>query len=70
MLPMAGIDKLAALGWPVTPQTAQNMGTLPLPCRDTKRAAAVAGNAMHLGNAGVVLLTALACFGPAPACVS
>ena len=61
---MSGADKLAALGWPVTKEAAESMGTSPLPCRDAKRASELAGNAMHLTNASIVMLTGLACFDP------
>ncbi|CAE7660258.1 unnamed protein product, partial [Symbiodinium necroappetens] len=61
---MSGCDKLAALGWPVTPEQALNMGCSQMPCRDPRRADQVAGNAMHLSNAALILLLGLACFGP------
>ena len=61
---MSGADKLAALGWPVTACQAESMGCTPLACKDAKRSSAVAGNAMHLNNAAIVLLVGLVCFRP------
>lgn len=55
-------DKLAALGFPVTPETAKSMGTPILPVCDGFRAAAIAGNSFHFASATVVQLIALACF--------
>lgn len=56
-------DKLAALGWPVTSGTAAAMMTTKFPSLDSRRGGLVAGNAMHLGNSGIVLLVGLVCFG-------
>ena len=56
-------DKLLALGWPVSMDTAASMQVPPLPSLDLKRADLMAGNAMHLGNSSVVLFIGLSCFG-------
>ena len=56
-------DKLAALGWPMTLGTANEMGTTPFPALDPHRADEMAGNSMHLTCAAVVLMLGLACFG-------
>ena len=61
---VTGADRMAALGWPVSEATAMEMGASCVPSVDSKHAGTVAGSAMHLGNASLVLLIALACFGP------
>ena len=55
-------EKLASLGFPVTPDVANVMGVPELPLADVRRAAEVAGNAMHWGTVGVVQMVALSCF--------
>jgi hypothetical protein len=57
-------EKLAALGWPVTPDVASAMGVPMVPVRDAKRAESIAGNCMHLSTSTVILFVALSCFGP------
>ena len=57
-------EKLASLGWPVTSETAQAMGTVPLPSLDAERADRMAGNSMHLTCAAKALLIGMCCFGP------
>ena len=59
---LSHIDKLASLGWPMTGKCSAEMLTIPLPALDVHRAHLMAGNSMHLTVAGMVLLTALACF--------
>ena len=59
---LTGRDKLASLGYPVTPETSAAMGVPELPIRDVKRASAVAGNAMCFASVGVVQLIALTCY--------
>lgn len=62
---MVGAEKLAALGYPVTEDTASTMGLRhPLPVADPSRTDSICGNAFHFTNCGVVLLLALTCFGP------
>ncbi|CAE7437789.1 unnamed protein product, partial [Symbiodinium microadriaticum] len=49
-------DKLAALGWPMTLGTANEMGTTPFPALDPHRADEMAGNSMfHLRSTAAVL---------------
>ena len=55
-------DKLASLGWPVSSECAEAMGTAPLPALDPARADIMAGNSMHFTCAAVVLLLGLTCF--------
>ena len=62
---MTGTDKLASLGWPVTPETAKQMLTKVLPNMDSKRSSLIAGNSMHLSNVALVTMVALLCYGPA-----
>lgn len=59
---LTGREKLASLGFPVTPETSSAMGVPPLPVKDVKRAGAIAGNAMCFATVGVVQLIALACY--------
>ena len=59
---LTGREKLASLGFPVTPAVAMAMGAPMLGVKDTKRAALVAGNAMALSTVGVVELVALCCY--------
>ncbi|CAE7614277.1 unnamed protein product [Symbiodinium sp. CCMP2592] len=48
---MTPCDKLASMGWPVTAEAAEAMGTKPLPVMDAERSASLVGNAMHLTQA-------------------
>ncbi|CAJ1435494.1 unnamed protein product [Effrenium voratum] len=59
---LTSYDKLASLGWPVSPEMAENMLCTKFPCADVYRADSVVGNSMHVANASVVLLLRLACF--------
>jgi hypothetical protein len=63
---LTAVDKLASLGWPVTPEVAEAMGVPIVPVTDNARADVMAGNAMHFTNSAVVLLVGLACFGKHP----
>ena len=56
-------DRLASLGWPMTPSCASAMGATPFPSLDPKRAEVMTGNSMHLSCAGIALLLGLTCFG-------
>ena len=58
-------ERLACLGWPVTPEVASTMTVPQVPAMDIKRAGDLAGNSMHFTQTGVQQLIALACFGPA-----
>ena len=61
--PMIPKERLAALGFPVTRTVAHCLGfSSALPVQDVRRAAAVAGNAMHWGNVAIVQLVALCSF--------
>ena len=60
---LTSLDKMASLGWPVTPQAASAMGTTQLPAIDRLRASALAGNSMHFSCASFHLLLGLVCFG-------
>lgn len=62
MVFLSHIDKLASLGWPMTPQCGMEMGTTPLPAMDPGRAHIMAGNSMHLTCAALVLLLGMVCF--------
>ena len=64
MMALTPCDKLASLGWPVTPGTATQMLTTQMPSLDPKRSAHMAGNSMHLQVASIVLLVAFSCYGP------
>ena len=55
-------EKLAALGFPCDSASARAMGVPEIPIRCTKRASAVAGNAMHFGSVAVAQLVTLCCF--------
>ena len=55
-------EKLAALGFPVCPDSALGMGVPVLPVADRRRAAAVCGNSMHFSSVGVIQLVALCSF--------
>ncbi|CAL1129763.1 unnamed protein product [Cladocopium goreaui] len=55
-------EKLAALGFPVCPDSALSMGVPVLPVSDRRRAAAVCGNSMHFSSVGVIQLVALCSF--------
>ena len=59
---MTAVDKLTALGWPTVQEVSDNMMTTCVPLLDPKRGELMAGNAMLLGNAGIVLLVGLTCF--------
>ena len=59
-------EKLTALGWPTLPELAKKMLCTPLQTLDSKRGELMAGNAMHLGNAAIVLAIGLACFRKVP----
>ena len=63
MRAMTPADKLAALGWPTSLETAGSMGVSRVPILDVQRGDLMAGNAMHLSNSAVVLLIGLSCFG-------
>ena len=56
-------DKMSALGFPVSEESARSMGVAPVPALDPRRGAKVLGNSMHLVNATIVLFGALTCFG-------
>ena len=56
-------EKLVAMGFPVTAETAEAMGTPTVFATDVKRAADI--NCMHFTTAGIMQLIALSCFGPA-----
>ena len=60
--PMTGREKLLSLGFPVSPQTAQNMNVPELPALDVKRCSMIAGNAMAWPSVGLVQLVALTSF--------
>ena len=53
-------EVLCSLGFPATPETALAMGVPMLALKDSKRAAHLAGNAMHFSTVSIVLLVALA----------
>lgn len=55
-------DKLACLGFPVTPSTAMGMRVAMLPIADCLRASTVAGNSFHFCTVAVVQMVALACY--------
>ena len=55
-------DRLAALGFPINPETAFAMGVPILPMADNLRAASVAGNSFHFMTAAVIQLIALSSF--------
>ena len=55
-------EKLAALGFPCDSASAAAMGVPEIPIKCTKRASAVAGNAMHFGSVAVAQLVTLCCF--------
>lgn len=59
---LTGREKLACLGYPVTPDAAHAMGCPVLPIRCTKRASQLAGNCMHFNNVAVMQLLCLSCF--------
>ena len=58
-----GQEKLASLGWPVTPELAANMMTTPMPSMDPIRNDFLCGNSMHVANCAIVMLVGLCCFG-------
>lgn len=55
-------ERLASMGFPVSLEMAQAMGTMEVPIKDINRASSVAGNAMHFGVVGLVQMTALASY--------
>ena len=59
---LTGREKLATLGFPVEPASAEAMGVPVVPVRCTKRAEHLAGNAMHFSNVAVMQLLAMSCF--------
>ena len=59
---MVPVEKLSALGFPVTKDTAVAMGVPMLPVADYLRASSVAGNSFHFSTAAVVQLVALSCY--------
>ena len=59
---MCAREKMASLGFPVTPATASAMGTPMMAVRDAKRMSTMAGNAMHFSSIGIVQFVALACY--------
>ena len=64
---LTGRERLSTLGFPVDESTARAMGvSKPMPARCSKRAALLAGNAMHLGNVAVMQLLGLVSFGRRP----
>ncbi|CAE7832180.1 desi2 [Symbiodinium sp. CCMP2592] len=58
-------EKLVAMGFPVTTECAEALGTPIVFVSDVRRAADILGNCMHFTTAGVMQLIALSCFGPA-----
>ena len=58
-------ERLVAMGFPVTAETAEAMKVPVVWATDTKRAASILGNCMHFTTAGIFQLVALSCFGPA-----
>ena len=58
---LTGREKVATLGFPVSPGAALSMAVPILPVQDTKRAATLSGNCMHFGNILLVELVAWAC---------
>ncbi|CAE7825770.1 unnamed protein product [Symbiodinium sp. CCMP2592] len=59
---MTARERLAALGLPVTDETAAAMGVPKFPCLDVRRAQHVAGNSFHFSTVSVVQLVALLSF--------
>lgn len=59
---LTGREKLASLGFPVTPAISRSLHVRELPLKDTKRCSMVAGNCMHLTTVGLIQLVALASF--------
>ncbi|CAE7248679.1 unnamed protein product [Symbiodinium sp. CCMP2456] len=59
---MVPVEKLSALGFPVTKDTAIAMGVPMLPVADPLRASSVAGNSFHFSTACVAQLVALSCY--------
>lgn len=57
-------EKLASLGWPVTPDASLAMGVPIVPVADGLRASKVVGNCMHFSSIGLIELVALASFRP------
>ena len=56
-------EKMAALGWPVRPDIAEQMLVTPMPERYSSRCGVMCGNSMHLSVAGIVFMAAACCFG-------
>ena len=57
-------EKLCMLGWPVHPRLAEALKVPEIPAQDVGRAAAIAGNSMHVFCVATAQLIALSCFGP------
>ena len=58
-------EKLCAMSFPVSMETAEAMRVPILGVTDVKRAGQLLGNCMHFTTAGIFQLIALACFAPA-----
>ena len=56
-------EKMAALGWPVRPDIAEQMFVTPMPQHYSSRCGVMCGNSMHLSVAGIVFMAAACCFG-------
>lgn len=54
-------ERLALMGFPVYPDLAKASGVDVLPIENRNKAKMMAGNAMHLANAGAILAVTLAC---------
>ena len=61
---LLGSEKLMALGWPCTPEISERLGTTTLQPIPLKQIDVMAGNAMHLTVASIVLMLGLTCHGP------
>ena len=55
-------DKLACLGFPVTPEISAAMSVPTVPIADHFHAASIAGNSFHFSTVAVVQMVALACY--------
>ena len=60
--PMTSRERLATLAFPVSSGYAESMSVPELPCRDSKRAASIAGNSMSFATVMIVQLVALVSF--------
>lgn len=56
-------EKLAALGWPVRSDIAEQMFVTPMHQLNSSRCGIMCGNSMHLSVAGIVFMAAACCFG-------